>query len=101
MSIDGTTSVFDLIQQMQPSDDLQNLWMMFNHIKHVQGWTTMAYHIYGPFYCKDMAISVCDMQSKDTKVQCILWKKLNTFVERKGLGMIAFKGSMENNAQAN
>ncbi len=61
----------------------------------------MAYHIYGPFYCKDMAISVCDMQSKDTKVQCILWKKLNTFVERKGLGMIAFKGSMENNAQAN
>jgi hypothetical protein len=35
------------------------------------------------------------------KVQCILWKKFNIVVERKRLGTIAFKGFMENNAQAN
>jgi hypothetical protein len=61
MFIDGTTSEFDLIQLMQPGDDLQNLWMMFNHVKRVQGWTTMACHVYDPFYCKVMTIVVCDM----------------------------------------
>jgi hypothetical protein len=39
---------------MQLGDDLQNVWMMFDRIKGVQGWTTMAYHIYDPVYCKVM-----------------------------------------------
>jgi hypothetical protein len=57
---------------MQLNDDLQNAWMMFDHVKHVQGWTTMAYHVYDLVYCKVMMIMVYDMQSKDTKVQSIL-----------------------------
>jgi hypothetical protein len=70
---------------MQPGDDLQYLWMMFDHIKRVQGSTTMAYHIYDPVdYYKVTTIEVCDMQSKDTKAQCILWRKLNVVVEKKG-----------------
>jgi hypothetical protein len=39
-----------------------------------------------------MTIVVYDMQSKDTKAQCIWWRKLNVVVERKGLGMPIFKG---------
>jgi len=56
---------------MQPFDDLQNAWMMFDHVKRVQGWMTMACHFYDLIYCKVMMIVVYDMQSKDTKVQCI------------------------------
>jgi hypothetical protein len=71
MSVDGVASRFDLVQQMQLGDDFQNAWMMFDHIKCVQRWTTMAYHIYDLIYCKVVMIMVYDMQSKDTKVQCI------------------------------
>jgi hypothetical protein len=48
-----------------------------------------------------MTIVVYDMQSKDTKAQCIWWRKLNVVVERKGLGMPIFKGFMANGVQAN
>jgi hypothetical protein len=56
---------------MQPFDDLQNVWMMFDDVKRVQGWMTMACHIYDSIYCKVIMIVVYDMQSKDTKVQHI------------------------------
>jgi hypothetical protein len=46
---------------MQSSDDLQNVWMMFDNVKRVQGWTTMAYHVYDLVYCKVMTIAIFDM----------------------------------------
>jgi len=79
---------------MQLGDDLQNVRMMLDHVKCVQGWTTMACHVYDSIYCKVMTIMVCDMQFEDTEVQCILWRKLNVVVEKKGLGTPAFKGFM-------
>jgi len=86
---------------MQLGDDLQNAWMMFDHVKCVQGWTTTTCHVYDPIYYKVRTIVVCDMQSEDMKVQCILWKKLNAIVKKKGLGTFVFKGFMANSAQAN
>jgi 6-phosphofructokinase len=65
---------------MQLKGDLENSWMMFNHVKRVQGWTTMAYHVYDPVYCKVMSIAICDMQLEDTEAQCIFWKKQNAIV---------------------
>jgi hypothetical protein len=61
MSINGVVFKFDLVRQIQPGDDLQIAWMMFNHIKHVQGWMVMAYHIYDSVYYKVMTIMVYDM----------------------------------------
>jgi hypothetical protein len=46
---------------MQLGDDLQNIWMMFDHVKRGQGWTTMAYHIYESVYYKVMMIAIYDM----------------------------------------
>jgi hypothetical protein len=43
----------------------------------------MACHIYDAIYYKVMTITICDMQSKDIEVQCILWRKLNAIVEKK------------------
>jgi hypothetical protein len=86
---------------MQLGDDLQNVWMMFNHVKHVQGWTTMAYHIYNSIYCKVMTTTVCDMQSKDMEAQCNLWRKLNVVLKKKGLGIPVFKGFLVDGVQVN
>jgi hypothetical protein len=50
---------------------------MFDHVKQIVGWTTMACHVCDPKYYKVMTIIVCDMQSKDVKTQHIMWKKVN------------------------
>jgi hypothetical protein len=52
---------------MQLGGDLQNVWIMFNHVKHVVGWTTMACHVYDLAYYTMMTIMICDMQYEDTK----------------------------------
>jgi len=44
---------------------------MFGNVNRVQGWMTMACHIYDLICYKIMTIVVYDMQSKDTKAQCI------------------------------
>ncbi len=64
--IDGIVFKFDLVWQIQPSDDMQNAWVMFNHVKCVQAWMTMACHVYNIVYCKVMIIASYDMQFKDT-----------------------------------
>jgi hypothetical protein len=58
---------------------------MFDHIKHVQAWTTMAFHMYDARYCKVMTFAVCDMQHEDMVVQCIMWRKLNKVLSRNGV----------------
>jgi hypothetical protein len=61
----------------------------------------MACPIYDSIYCKVMTIVICDMQFEDTNVQCILWRKLNATIERKGLSMLTFRGFMVDGGQAN
>jgi hypothetical protein len=77
---------------MQPNDDLQSAWMMFDHVKQIQGWMTMASHVYDPIYCKVMTITIRDMQSKNKEAPCILWKKLNAVVENKKVKYAHFQG---------
>ncbi len=72
MSINGVGNGVSLVTRMQPSKDLQNTWIMFDHVKCVVGWTTMVCHVYNPAYCKMMTITICDMQFEDTKVQQIM-----------------------------
>ena len=69
MSVDGPGSGVDLVKRMQPGGDLQDCWIMFDHVKHVESWTTMASHIYDSKYCKVMTIAICDMQSEDAEAQ--------------------------------
>jgi hypothetical protein len=54
---------------MQLARDLHNTWIMFDHVKYVDDWPIMAYHVYHPTYCKVMTVIICDMQSEDIKVQ--------------------------------
>jgi hypothetical protein len=41
MSIDGVANSVDLVRQMQLSGDLENAWIMFDHFKCIEGWSTM------------------------------------------------------------
>jgi hypothetical protein len=46
ISINGVGSGKSLVTQMQLIGDLQNVWIMFDHVKHVAIWTIMACHVY-------------------------------------------------------
>ncbi len=92
---------FDLVKQMQPSGNLHASWTMFDHVKHVQDWTTFTYHVYNLVYYKVMTIAIWDMQSEYTEVQCVLWWKLNKVMLMKGVSNRNFKGFMVDSAQAN
>ena len=86
---------------MQPGGDLDNAWIMFDHVKRVRDWSTMACHVYDATYCRVMTIASCDMQSEDTEAQLVFWKNLNSVMERNGVAAPNFKGFMADNAQAN
>jgi hypothetical protein len=101
MSEVGPGSGVDLVKRMQPGGDLEDAWMMFDHVKRVKKWTTMACHVYDSTYCRVMTIAVCDMQSEDAAAQSVLWKNLNAVLTRHGIPEPKFKGFMADSAQAN
>jgi hypothetical protein len=74
---------------------------MFDHVMRVVGCTTMACHVYDLAYYKVVTIAISDMQSKDTKVQHIMWTKLNETMLKHGFPKLNFKGFMVDSAQAN
>ena len=71
MSEVGPASGVDLVKRMQPGGDLECAWVMFDHVKRVKDWTTMACHVYDSIYCKVMTIAMCDMQIEDCSAQVL------------------------------
>ena len=55
---------------------------MFDHVKHVKHWTTMACHVYDSAYYWIMTVAICDMQSEDATAQILLWKNLNAVMAK-------------------
>jgi hypothetical protein len=51
MSEVGPGSGVHLVNRMQPRGDLEHAWIMFDHVKRVKNWTTMACHVYDSAYC--------------------------------------------------
>jgi hypothetical protein len=100
MSKVGPGSGVHLVNRMQPRGDLEHAWIMFDHVKRVKNWTTMACHVYDSAYCRVMTIAVCDMQSEDAAAQMVLWKNLNDVMARHGVPEPKFKGFMADSAQA-
>jgi len=74
---------------------------MYDHVMSVVDWTTMAHHVYDLAYCKVVIIANSDMQFEDTKVQQIMWTKLNETMLKHGFLKSNFKGFMINSAHAN
>jgi hypothetical protein len=97
MFMHGDGSGCDLVKQVQPRGDLQTFWIMFDHVKRVEGWTTFTCHVYDSFYYKVMTIMICDMQSENMKAQYIMWWNLNKVMANNGVPNPNFKGFMANN----
>ena len=100
MLTEGPGSGMDLVRRMQLAGDLHNAWMMFDNVKRVKEWTTMACHVYDTEYKKVMTIAMCDMQSEDTEVQVQFWQSLNAVMHRHGVRNLNFKGFMADSAMA-
>ena len=98
MSEVGPRCGVHLVKGMQPREDLEYAWIMFDHIKCIKHWTTMACHLYDFAYCQVMTIVVCNMQSEDAAAQMVLWRNLNDAMARHGVPKPKFKGFMANNA---
>jgi hypothetical protein len=79
---------------MQPGGDLQDAWIMFDHVKRVKHWTTMAYHVYNSTYYQVIIVAIYNMQSEDVVVQSILWKNLNAVMAKHGMSKSKFKRFM-------
>jgi hypothetical protein len=45
MLVDGPRSGVDRVHRMQPGGDLHNFFVMFDHVKWVKPWTTLACHV--------------------------------------------------------
>jgi hypothetical protein len=58
------------------------------------GHLWLVIHVYDIPYSKGMTIIVCDMQSKNTKVQQVMWTKLNDMMLRHGFPKPNSKGFM-------
>ena len=101
MSKVGLGSGVDLVMRMQVGGDLQDAWIMFDHVKRVRGRTTMACHVYDSSYCCIMTIAYSDMQSEDCAAQIMFWKNLNSVLAQSGVSKTNFKGFMADSAQAN
>jgi hypothetical protein len=52
---------------MQLKGDLEIDWIMFDDVKHVEGWTTLICHVHDFFYYKVMMFTICYIQFEDTK----------------------------------
>jgi hypothetical protein len=83
-------------QQMQSIGDLENAYIMFDHFKHKNGWTTMVCHNYDLTCCEVLTNLFYDVQSKSNETQCVLWTKLNKIMFKHDLSNTNFKGFMVN-----
>ncbi len=66
MSIDNYGNNVDLVKWMQVGD-MENAWMMFNRVKHVEGWTTMVCHVYDLMYYEVMIITMYECNQNTWK----------------------------------
>jgi hypothetical protein len=60
MSEVGPGSGVHLVNRMQPGGDLEHAWIIFDHVKRIKNWTTMAYPVYDSAYCR--VVTICNQR---------------------------------------
>jgi hypothetical protein len=88
-----------LVTQMQLARDLQNVWIMFDHVKHVAIWTIMACHVYDLLRSDDHCSlwhAIWRHKGSTNNVDKTQWHDVEHDFPK-----LNFKGFMVNNTQAN
>lgn len=101
MSTLGPGSGVDLVNRMRPGGNLQDMWVHFDHVHRVTGWSTMAAHVYDPFVKELLTIATCEFKVEDSHAQEEFWRLLNTIVKDGGFQTPEFRGFMADEASAN
>ena len=91
MSTISAGSSIDLVHRMQPRGDLQLIWIMFDYVKRVVGWTSLGAHVYDPIYCKVMRICICDMMYEMADAHKQMWLLMLALLKWHGLRMSTLK----------
>ena len=86
---------------MQVEGDIENSWIMFDHVKCLKNWTTMVCYVYDSRYYKVLTIVYYDMQFEDGAAQILFWKNLNFIMAENGVSNVNFKGFMADSAPTN
>ena len=86
---------------MQPGGDLALQFIMFDHVKRIDKWTTLGAHVYDLVHCKVMTICVCDMKSEMAEHQNQMWRSLLEVMAQHGYQRVEFYVFMADSAQAN
>ena len=79
---------------MQLGGDLQDAWIIFDHVERAKCYTSFACHVYDLCYCKVMTIALCDTMSKTHDARVYLWHGLNGVMTKHGVHNVIFKGFM-------
>ena len=91
MYVDLPASGVELVKKMQVGGDMENSWIIFDHVKRLKDWTTMTCHVYDSRYCKVLIIACCDMQSEDGASQILFWENINFVMAKNGVPNVNFK----------
>ena len=73
---------------------------MFDHVKRIHNWTTMACHIYEPNFYSLMTIPICEMKGEDVDSQLLLWNGIKKCLVDRGIPIPDMK-FITDNAMAN
>jgi hypothetical protein len=99
MSTHGRRCGVDIVRRMSTDGcDLRKSWVVFDHVKRVEGSTTLAAHIYDPHYRGIMTIATCDMKAEDGNTQALFWRLLNLTCLEHGVPKVDFHGFMADEA---
>ena len=75
---------------MQLGGDLELQYVMFDHMKCIDKWSTSGVHVYDPNHYKVMMIIVCDMKPEMAEHQKQMWKSLLLVMEKHGVKNLIF-----------
>ena len=89
------------VKRMQVEGDMENAWILFDHVNRLKDKTTLACHVYNSKNCKVLTIACCDLQYEDGVAQTFFWENLNSVMSENGVLKVYFKGIITYSAQAN
>jgi hypothetical protein len=97
----GQGNGVDIVQRMSdPTGDLQQGWVQFDHVKWAKDWSTMGVHIYDPGMQLLLTIAVCEFLNEKHNSQVLFWTLLNNACLKKGVH-VNFREFMANGASTN
>lgn len=63
--MDFIGNINNLARRMKCGGDMENSWIVFDHVKNLHEWITMTCKIYDNMHCKILTIACCDMPLED------------------------------------